>query len=252
MRFVGVDLAWGRRNGTGVCALDHDGRVISSGLVGDDDQLCRWLAPHVNADVLIGVDAPLIVSNQTGCRPCESLVNSAFGGRGAGAHPSNRSMPLFADGGRAWHLARRLKLSTDPRFAPGQGVRRIIEVYPHPAIVSLFGLRSSLKYKAKRGRSLAQRRVQFSLLRGHLESLDRMRPPLQLADSTPWQALQDRIDRAPSHAGMNRAEDELDAYVCAYVAAYYWHWGTARCTVFGNHANGYIVTPVDAEARRRS
>lgn len=42
-----------------------------------------------------------------------------------------------------------------------------------------------------------------------------------------------------------------DAYVCAYTALYYWYWGTEHCEVIGDTETGYIVTPVDDEARRR-
>ena len=48
-----------------------------------------------------------------------------------------------------------------------------------------------------------------------------------------------------------RTRDEIDAYVCAYVALYYWWWGTDRCAVMGDAATGAVVTPVDGEARRR-
>ena len=38
-------------------------------------------------------------------------------------------------------------------------------------------------------------------------------------------------------------EDRLDALVCAYMAGYYWYWGSERCRVYGDRANGYIVCP---------
>jgi len=43
--------------------------------------------------------------------------------------------------------------------------------------------------------------------------------------------------------GLDRAEDQLDAIVCAFVAMYYWAHGASRCRVFGTFADGYIVTP---------
>jgi predicted RNase H-like nuclease len=45
-------------------------------------------------------------------------------------------------------------------------------------------------------------------------------------------------------------EDELDAFVCAYVAAYYWTHGTRRCRVVGDLESGYIVTPVSERQAR--
>ena len=43
---------------------------------------------------------------------------------------------------------------------------------------------------------------------------------------------------------MDRCEDEIDAYICAYVALYYWTHGLAHCRVVGDLASGYIITPV--------
>jgi predicted RNase H-like nuclease len=60
-------------------------------------------------------------------------------------------LPSFRAGVRGGRIARELGLSIDPSFEPGSGVRRAIEVYPHPAIVALFELPLTLKYKAKVG-----------------------------------------------------------------------------------------------------
>jgi predicted RNase H-like nuclease len=62
--------------------------------------------------------------------------------------------------------------------------------------------------------------------------------------------LQTGIAAAPSGAELDRLEDELDAYVCAYVAVYYWTHGSARCRVVGDAESGYIVTPVTEEIAR--
>lgn len=56
---------------------------------------------------------------------------------------------------------------------------------------------------------------------------------------------------ASTAAALDRAEDELDAYVCVYVALYFWHWGDERCGVIGDAEGGYIITPLDDDARRR-
>jgi predicted RNase H-like nuclease len=42
-------------------------------------------------------------------------------------------------------------------------------------------------------------------------------------------------------------EDEIDAYVRAYTALYYWTHGTTRCRVAGDVTDGYILTPVTPE-----
>lgn len=242
--FVGIDLAWGPRNRTGVVAA-AGGSVVDSRTVVSDDQICDWLVPYMGFPVLVAVDAPLIVRNPTGTsRPCDRKISKVFGASHAGAHSANVGLAAFSAGVRAERLARRLGLSTDPYIEAGQPVRRMIEVYPHPAMVSLFGLSFTLKYKAKRGRSMDDRRQAFAALTAHLETLTISDPPLSVATAPRWDELRDSLVVATSNGQLDLIEDELDAYMCAYIAFYYWTHGASRCRVVGDVDTGYIVTPV--------
>jgi predicted RNase H-like nuclease len=251
MRFVGVDLAWGTRRNTGLCALDEQGAVLSSARARTDADIDAWLAPHVLGDVVVGVDAPVLVTNVSGRRRCEALLSSVFASRQAGCYPSNRANPNFADGGRAFHLARRHDLSIDPRFAPRSRVRRLLEVYPHSALVCLFALPVTLKYKRGRGRSVPERRAVFERLCDLVQSFDTAYPATRIGRSGDWARLRSEVAEARTGADLDRTEDEIDAYVCAFVAFYYWWWGTERCAVIGDDDTGAIVTPVDDHARQR-
>jgi predicted RNase H-like nuclease len=251
MRFIGVDLAWGTRRTTGLCALDEDGTVLGSARVRTDAEIDEWVAPHVRDDAVVGIDAPVVVTNPTGRRRCEALLSSAFASRQAGCYPSNRANPNFADGGRAFHLGRRHGLSNDPHFAPRSPVRRILEVYPHSALVCLFGLPVTLKYKRRQGRSAPERQAVFERLCDLVQRFDGAEPAMAVGRSVDWARLRVEVAAARSGADLDRVEDEIDAYVCAYVALYYWWWGTEQCAVIGDAAAGAIVTPVDDEARRR-
>ena len=42
---------------------------------------------------------------------------------------------------------------------------------------------------------------------------------------------------------MKAVEDQLDALICAYVAAHWWYWGLERNLVLGDRETGYIVVP---------
>ncbi len=243
VKFVGIDLAWSTRANTGVC-LVQDGKVLDSALVQSDDAIIDWVAPHVDGPCLLAIDAPLIVNNATGRRPCESALSKCFGKHHAGPHSSNLGLASFAGGVRGERIAKRLGLGIDPLFPPGVPVQRAIEVYPHPALVALFGMDKSLKYKAKRGRSLPQRHAAFATLIGHLESLGDGNPPLDVATSPRWPLLRQGITD-PSGTALDRYEDELDAYVCAYIGLHYWTHGSRHCRVVGDTATGYIVTPVN-------
>ncbi len=114
----------------------------------------------------------------------------------------------------------------------------MIEVYPHAALVQMFGLNKIIKYK--KGAVDAKRRGLRELQARILELL-RAEPRLL---STPY--LQKFLRRDVSHVSgriLKEFEDSADALVCAYMAFYYWAWAPNRTHVFGDIETGYIVNP---------
>jgi predicted RNase H-like nuclease len=237
--FGGVDLAWAGRNPTGVAVVDADGDLVHLGAVRDDDAVLAALSPYVQGDCLVAFDAPLVVTNRTGQRPAEAALNLDFRRFEAGAHPANTTKPEFADVPRGARLARALGLDMDPRSS---AARRAIEVYPHPATVVLFRLARTLKYKAKPGRDVARLRSELLLLMDGIEKLAHATVPMRVASHDNWAQLRGRVAAAQRKCDLRRAEDPVDAVVCAYVALY-----AQRCpagvTIYGDFATGYIVTP---------
>ena len=211
--------------------LDEDGRLVASTAVVTDDQIAAFVEAHTFGTVVAAIDAPLIVPNATGSRVAEKLVSREFGPYNAGAYPSNRSRALF-DPPRAETLARRFGWDPDPTTPPGRNRSVAIEVYPHPAMVVLFGLPTVLPYKAKRGRDVAGLRTAFLALLDHLERV--CDEPLRLTTSPRWAEIRSAVDSAGRIVDLDRVEDEVDAVLCAYLA---WLWGTG--------------SPDDARARRR-
>ena len=248
MHFVGVDLAWGERKPTGLAVLDDDGHLLHVSAVSTDEEIVAALAPYVEGDCLVAIDAPLIVTNPTGNRPAEAALNRDFARFDAGAHPSNTAKAEFSGTPRGARLSSLLGLDMNPR---SRRRRRAIEVYPHPATVALFELGRTLKYKNKPGRSFDQLRSELIALMGLLEGLAAAETPLWLEkpDRRPWQALVDQVASATRKSELRRVEDQVDAVVCAYVALY-----SARepehTTTYGDFETGYIVTPTLPPAHR--
>ncbi|MCB1290148.1 DUF429 domain-containing protein [Mycolicibacterium sp.] len=238
MHFVGVDLAWGGRSPTGVAVLDGDGTLSHVGVAGDDADLLADLAPWVSGECVVAIDAPLVVVNDSGNRPCEAALNRDFGRFDAGAHPANTGLAWFADGGRGARLCAALRLDLDP----GSGSpRRAMEVYPHAACVALFGLERTLKYKQKSGRDLALLRSELLRLMDLIEGLRSAEPSLDLS-ATAWKRLRQNVAGATTKAGLRRAEDPVDAVLCAYIGRY----AAERprdVTIYGDAATGCIITP---------
>ena len=242
MRYVGIDLAWGTRARTGLAILDDAGRLVASTSVRTDDEIVEFLGDAAKGPgLVVAIDAPLIVPNETGQRPCEREVNAHFHRFHAGAYPSNRGMKPFNPTPRGATLAQRCGWAMDPAIAAGSMRAIAIEVYPHPAMVSLFGLTQVLKYKRGRGRSVAGRRAE--LLRAMAGMDEAFGSLMDLARSERWSYLRAQVDGATRPVDLNRVEDEIDAVLCAYLA---WMWANRRAelTVHGDALAGFIVTPV--------
>ncbi len=241
MRVIGVDLAWSVRNRSGVCAVE-DGRVLGSACLTSDDAIEEWIHGWDDGEMLVGFDAPLIVRNRTGRRPCESVIAAAFASAYAGPYPAN--LALLRGDVRAHRLAQRLKLDVTPRGVRGRPMRAAIEVFPHPALIVLLDLTERLPYKAKPGRSLDVRHAAMDELLAGLDDLKRGDPSLDVTASPEWARLAATCAAHPVGAALKRLEDELDAYVCAYIGVYHLAWGGSRSLTVGDGHDGYIVTPV--------
>jgi predicted RNase H-like nuclease len=239
MYFVGVDLAWGERSPTGVAAVDDAGVLRHVDVATSDENVLAQLAPYVGGDCVVAIDAPLVVTNPSGNRPCEAALNRDFRRFDAGAHPANTGLAWFADGGRGARLCSALDLDLDPRST---SARRAMEVYPHAASVVLFGLPKTLKYKQKQGREVPQIRSELLRLIGFVEDLITATPSLELTACPQWNALRAAVRAATRKSELRRAEDPIDAVLCAYIARY----AATRpqdVTVYGETATGCIVTP---------
>ena len=166
-------------------------------------------------------------------------MTAEFGAYHAGAHSSSRSRALF-DPPRAEVLSARHGWAVDPGVVPTAGRSVAIEVYPHPAMVTLFGLATVLPYKRKRGRTVASCREALlrlmDLMDEHLEG------PLLLSASERWGELRHAVAAAHRPMHLAAVEDEIDGIFCAYLA---WLWGRRdpRMRVIGDATDGYIVVP---------
>jgi predicted RNase H-like nuclease/ppGpp synthetase/RelA/SpoT-type nucleotidyltranferase len=224
--YLGIDLAWGERQPTGLAVLDDDARLVHVSAVRTDEQIRAALEPWLGPDCVAGIDAPLVVTNPTGSRPAERALSRDFRRYEAGTHPSNTGKPEFRDG-----------LTRGARVCALLGLevhRTGIEVYPHAATVALFSLDKTLKYKAKPGRDLDS-------LRGELLRLMDLLETVVVVDDA-WAALRADVVGAERKSQLRVVEDQVDAVVCAYVV-----WFAARhpdrVTTYGDEETGLIVTP---------
>jgi predicted RNase H-like nuclease len=239
-RCIGIDLAWSTVGGrpSGVAALEAgpDGLVVREVdcLVPDDD-IVAFVERHLGRTTVIMVDAPLRVPNAGGKRDCEILVTRRYGGRQGGAHSSNRTLFARYGGVRGEELVRRLAslgVREGPLSAAGTG-HHVYECYPHAAMLDLFALSRTLKYKKKR-QPWDEARTAFRALLAHLAALEG--PHMRLDD-----ALRAALDPGTSVGAAYKAkEDRADALLCAYLGALA---VLGRLEMLGSVEAGHIVVP---------
>ena len=253
MLFLGLDLAWGGKNKSGGCVVscmaDPGSRanvLEYTETLGDDDEIMAWVSRWNDTDeaqdgLLVGIDAPLLVPNDTGKRPCETELGRRFAKFQAGAHPANRT--IFGGDVRGERLVERLAdigICHNPYLnAPRPtAVRQAMEVFPHPAHIILFGLAKTLKYKPKPKRSYETRWAAMNEYSRLLRSLGQFDPPLDLPENWPPADFAGLIG-----AKLKSLEDGMDALSCAYIVFWYWQHGPAGAEVLGDMTDGYVVIP---------
>lgn len=233
-RFLGIDFGWAGKP-SGLAALAWDGealRLTDLCREADLEKILAWVDEQSPGDTLVGVDAPLVIPNLTGMRDADKLAHSRYGKYHAGAYPASQARDYWErTTGLSRELAARGFLHGDGISARAHG-RFQIEVYPHAAVVQLFGLDRIVKYK--RG-VLAARREGLATLR---ELLLKRLPGL-----VPRLALTGLPEIPTAGPALKALEDQLDAITSAYVAAFLWYWGPERTDVLGDSKRGYIVVP---------
>lgn len=239
MRFLGVDFGWTSQP-SGVTVLDWDGqalRLSALSRIESPDAVAQWVLSQLgDGPGMVAIDAPTIISNPTGMRPCERAIHHHFGRYHAGCYPSNLASPFAA---RTLALSGALLQAGIGHAAsidPQRSGRYQIEVFPHAASIHLLGLSRILKYKKGRIATRVAALSQFQqLLLSRLPALEPAMQPMTLP-SVP-----------PGGRELKAHEDQLDALLCAYIGAWWWYWGTASTLVLGDATEGFIVVPVAAE-----
>lgn len=249
---MGLDLAWSPRNPSGIATLQVIGEpelgrltglLVDSRIAHSNSEILDYIQTQAGTDpCLLAVDAPLRVPNITGQRQAEADLNRVFRAYEAGAHPANRRL-LEKDGQvRGEVLVQALSncgFQEQAEIQQGTLTRQITEVFPHSAMVSLFGLSRTLKYKARPKRTWQERQQAWHLYQNHLQSLAIADPALSGHEGL----LQVDVGSLKGRP-LKNYEDQVDALMCAYIALYGFRWGCERCHSFGNWEEGHIFTPL--------
>ena len=197
--------------------------------------------------VLIALDQPTLVPNETGSRPVERIAASVISTLESGVQPSNRSKEaLFGSNAPIWSFLERLDARENPLAArtATYGLH-LIEVYPALALPALEPVIMERRRAARYNPN--NRNKNFSLDDWKLVAgaVGRHADALGLAPLSQWACEQSVLDRP-----VKQDQDHLDAMICLIIAIQ-WRREKRRnyLAVIGDGREGYMVTPVSPETR---
>ncbi len=244
MHYIGIDLAWTVSGFTGVCILSKNGTVRFLDVwTYTDEALLDIIESYREEELIIGIDAPLIVKNKRGTRKAEKLLfqsnvsNYPFGA--LTILTINRDFILRRYGMiRGEELYRKLsKNGLKFLYTAKKNKSGVLEVFPKLIITAFFPGFLSCETKIKRGR---KEEAEYALRKFSD----------QLVFGTSVRNLRDYIN-LQRLKGLTRKDiklfgDMIDAFLISY-ALFAVNTGKAEELVFGDKKEGFIWTPVEAK-----
>lgn len=245
--YMGLDLGWTPRDSSGGVVLEptEDGGVIvvsAESLRSHEDTL-RWITRNRGRAVCtLAVNAPIIVENLSGARPCDRQLLEHFSRFRIDEYANNT---VSASHPRTMGRAL-MRMGFDPN--PQTEGDRIIETHTQAAQVLLFGVDRPVRLKAG---PIGARKEAVARLREMItERLYDGRPMLD--DSEALSQMMDAHLPDLNGTRLGELEERLEALLAGYVAAYLGQNGTASCAFLGDMDRGYILLPdpskLEAEA----
>jgi len=169
--FIGIDLAWGDKNPSGfsvVTKMSKKLKIVETKLLFSIEDIVLEIQKYCEDEVLIGIDAPLVIPNQTGNRTIEKEFNRDFSKYKISMLPVNKTLlSKYSKNIRSVELFEHLsRLDFKRDF---NATKVIFEVYPHSTIATLFNNNKILPYKRKKGRDTLFIKEQMSIYQNYLK-----------------------------------------------------------------------------------
>ena len=244
MKFIGVDLAWTYRNETGICVMDADGVVeFLDADVYTNEAVVAIIKAHLDGPATIAIDAPLIVTNETGSRGAEgALMRSRIHGHRLFAFNSNRSYlsRTFGDIRGETLMQEIMKALPDIRIGFDSETSNIVETFPTGICCGLFPQLYPIRYKRKPKVPFEETCGEMDRLTGLFKEMEAEGRVLDLIEKIDWDL------RSATRKSHKHLEDKVDAFLCAY-GMYNIYTGAAEEKMFGSIEEGFIILPIKNE-----
>lgn len=239
MRYLGLDLGWTPRDSSGGVVLESvEGggvRVVSADSLRAHEDTLRWLTRNrPRTGCVLAVNAPVIVENLSGARPCDKLLQEHFNRYRIDEYANNTvsaSHPRTMAKGLA-----RMGFNIDPSSHASE---RLIETHTQSAQVLLFGVDRPVRMKTG---PIGSRKEAVARFRELIAERLFAGPPALL----PSPALDTLMSaHLPDLNGtrLGELEERLEALLVAYVAAWLGENGEDACALLGDLHRGYILLP---------
>lgn len=239
IRYLGLDLGWTPRDSSGgvVLEVNEDGtlRLLSADSLRSHEDTLRWITRNRGrTHCTLTINAPIIVENLSGARPCDRLLLEHFTRYRIDEYANNTvsaSHPRTM--GRA--LAR---MGFDPN--PQSEGDRLVETHTAACQVMLFGVDRPVRMKTGPigGRKEAVQRLRELITERIMDS-----GPLRLVETPELDALMDAHLPDLNGTRLGELEEKLEALLCAYVSAWLGQLGSESCAFLGDLNGGYILLP---------
>ena len=258
--FVGFDSAWAGNAPGGIAAATFSqGRLLETRLpepAGFDHaaEIVEELE-STHDYVLVAIDQPTVVPNQTGSRPVDKVAASLISRLGGGVQPANRGktksgrtiqskVQMFGPDAPIWRFLRRLDaVQNPPESRSAVSGLHAVEVFP---ALALPALEPEILERKRAARYNPANRRRFSLPDWRLVALaaSRHAAALRLGGLSEWAR-----DLVESPKPTKTDQDCLDAAICLIVALQWRRAPRDRVTVIGDAQFGYMVSPVTPATR---
>ena len=246
--FIGLDLAWTTKNESGICWLEGDSRenlrctrleVAPFGT----ERLAEEVAAAKPA--IVTIDAPVVYTPD---RWADHEISRIFSRYKAGAHSSHAAVRKGWTAGI--DLGRALKAlgftcDPSPMLRGDRRLPAVVEVFPHPIHVRLFGLAERIPYKKKQGRTWESCQEAIREYQRHLRRLISEEAPGVLEHPGVQRRLDPDVTESLIGVAYKRLDDALDGLTCAMSAWMMWD-RPDRWEGIGDK-NGCIVVPRDLD-----
>jgi len=208
--YIGIDLAWGEKNPSGLCIAKKQKnklKIVEAKLIYSIDEIIYEILKHKDHKLYVGVDAPLVVPNESGNREIEKEFNKDFAKYKISMLPANKKLlTKYSPTIRSVVLFDKLSELGFKRDYSSDKV--IYEVYTHSTIAMLWNDHKILPYKRKKGRNTVFIKEQLEIYKKYLTKEFYSHELLK-------QDLSDLKGKK-----LKDYEDMLDALTCAYAINY--------------------------------